>query len=471
MQPDGMKPGLKIPTKKNQETQQPNLYEVRWALNTTLRNIKPADWGKEFFRAAVLDQPLKNPAAQQYANTIMRESLRLGGFTDTILEELPGELKTPDLEVKMRSIENEYIDLLTQEIERTGNINPNRIAEQDIEFQFEPAQPTEAIPTPTRTTTPTSGNAKPLAGIDLTPNINDTMNLYNRVQQGQLAITPNGDFYTIQQFYRSVPPTQIDLQIDTSPTLPPTVQKLKPPNDPATYIVLSEWGNMHISMRNLNENQIKSIEQSYKSRQNDPDIKKMSLFGYYVNYYAQPISGDQIKNIIREQWRTATNSSFVRFIRERSSQKPVWIRLINDPFQDNETMGTVVVSLTNLQKEALQNARKLNKSPIRWQAVKTPIPNSQSAIYLLVPTFLQENGTYKPYYIEFKGKNPFLYHFQFDSVGQVSSAANMILFNNRWITPANIGIKGQNLKKDIEALVKYLNSNDVMIGPHWIKSV
>ena len=64
-----------------------------------------------------------------------------------------------------------------------------------------------------------------------------------------------------------------------------------------------------------------------------------------------------------------------------------------------------------------------------------------------------------------------MYHFQFDSVGQVASSAKMIIYQNRWQTPSTIGINGRNLQKDIEAFVNYLNKNEVMIGPHWVKLV
>jgi hypothetical protein len=102
--------------------------------------------------------------------------------------------------------------------------------------------------------------------------------------------------------------------------------------------------------------------------------------------------------------------------------------------------------------------------------VQVPLPNTNATVYLLIPTFLQSDGTYKPYYIQFGNNNPYMYHIQFDNAAQVASTASMIIHQNRWQRPASIGINGRSLQNDIAKLVEYLNKNQVLIGPHWIKA-
>ncbi len=469
--PDHLLQSVKIPQRVGVQTTDPLKTYLNWATNVTLKQVKPVPWGREFFMASVFDKPLKTPAAQQYANQIIKESIKLGGFTDEVLQELPPELKTPDLEVKLRNIENDLIDLFTRDIESTGQIKPRSIPTQLL--PEEPPTPTESVvvqrPLATRTSQP-SGRAFTAGNPQI--DINRVMKLGEAIRLGNPTRTPQGDFYNLQEFIlASQPISKIDLKIDTKAQLPTHIKPLNPPSDPSTYLFLSQWGNMHVSMKDLTPETIKNLEQRFnQAKAADQSLKRSNLFVYYVNN-SRPIVDEQLRRLIQEQWKQGQDRPFVQFITRRQQQKPVWIRVINDPFDGPDTMGLVVTNLVNIQSEAIKNAQSIGKPPIKWHAVQVPLPNTKSVVYLLVPTFLQSDGTYKPYYIQIGNNNPYMFHIQFDNAAQVASSANMIIYQNRWQRPATIGINGRSLKNDIEKLVEYLNKNEVLIGPHWIKSV
>jgi hypothetical protein len=468
--------GIKIPQKAEVQTSDPLKPHLSWAVNTTLKKFNPVPWGKEFFMANVFDQPLKTPAAQQFANQIIKESIKLGGFTDEVLQELPPDLKTPDLEVRLRNLENDLIDLFTRDIERTGQINPRSIPAQVFpeEAQVLPEGGFAAEPVTTRPSQPTGVAGRAFSAGSPQIDVNQLMKLGDAIRQGNLARTPQGGFYNFQEFLLATQPiSNIDLRIDTQAQMPANIKRLNPPNDPTTYLFLSQWGNMHISMKDLNPATISNLEQRFEqAKKVDPSLKKSSLFAYYLNS-ARPITDEQLRRLIEQQWKQGQEQRipFVQFITNRQRQKPVWIRVINDPFEGPETMGLVVTNLINAQKEAIKNAQNTNKSPVRWQAVQVPLPNTKTTVYLLTPTFLQSDGTYKPYYIQFGNGNPYMYHIQFDNAAQVASTASMIIHQNRWQRPSSIGINGRSLQNDIAKLVEYLNKNEVLIGPHWIKAV
>jgi hypothetical protein len=298
------------------------------------------------------------------------------------------------------------------------------------------------------------------------------MQLGNSIRQGNLARTPQGGFYNFQEFLLAMQPvSNIDLKIDTQSQMPSNIKRLNPPNDPTTYLFLSQWGNMHISMKDLTPETISQLEQRFKEAQKtDPSLRKSSLFAYYLNN-ARPITDDQLRMLIQQQWKLGENRPFVQFINNRQREKPVLIRVINDPFEGPDTMGLVVTNLVNAQREAIKNAQGTQRSPVNWQVVQVPLPNTKSVVYLLIPTFLQSDGTYKPYYIQIGNGNPYMYHIQFDNAAQVASTASMIIHQDRWQRPSSIGINGRDIKNDIGKLVEYLNKNQVLIGPHWIKSV
>jgi hypothetical protein len=225
-------------------------------------------------------------------------------------------------------------------------------------------------------------------------------------------------------------------------------------------------------MKNLTPQTIKALEQRFnQAKKADPSLRRSNLFVYYISN-SRPITDEQLRRLIEEQWKQGRDMQFVKFITTRQQEKPVWVRVLNDPFENPETMGLVVTNLVNAQQKAIKNAQSNpGKSPVRWHAVQVPLPNTKSVVYLLVPTFLQSDGTYKPYYIQIGNNNPYMYHIQFDNAAQVANSASMIIHKNRWQGPSSIGINGRNLQKDIEKLVEYLNKNEVLIGLHWIKSV
>jgi hypothetical protein len=471
--PDHLLRGVKIPQQAGIKTADPLQAHLNWAINTTLRNFKPVPWGKEFFMASVFDKPLKTPAAKQFANQIIKESIKLGGFADEVLQELPADLKTPDLEVKLRNLENELIDLFTRDLERIGQINPKSIPTRVILGEDQELPQDTGISKPITTTSRpigTSGRAFSAGTPQI--DVNRVMKLGEAIRQGSLAKNPQGGFYNFQELVLAMQPiTNIDLKIDTKAQIPTNIKQLNPPNDPTTYLFLSQWGNMHISMKNLTPETIKNLEKQFnRAKSVDPSLKRSNLFVYYVSN-SRPITDEQLRRLIEEQWKQGRDMQFVKFITTRQQEKPVWVRVLNDPFEGPETMGLVVTNLVNAQKEAIRNAQSLRKSPIRWQAVQVPLPNTKSVVYLLVPTFLQSDGTYKPYYIQIGNNNPYMYHIQFDNAAQVASAASMIIHQNRWQGPSSIGINGRSLQKDIEKFVEYLNKNEVLIGLHWIKSV
>jgi len=474
--PDHLMQGIKIPQRAEVQASDPLKPHLSWAVNTTLGHFKPVPWGKEFFMASVFDKPLKTPAAKQFASQIIKESIKLGGFTDEVLQELPPDLKTPDLEIKLRNLENDLIDLFTRDIERTGQINPRSIPIQAFaeEDQVLPENVPSATPVATRPSQPTGVTGRAFSAGSPQIDVNRIMQLGNTIRQGNLARTPQGGFYNFQEFLLATQPiTNIDLKIDTKAQVPTNIKKLNPPDDPTTYLFLSQWGNMHISMKDLTPDTINNLEQRFKQAQSvDPSLKKASLFAYYLNS-ARPITDEQLRRLIEEQWKQGQRRKipFVEFITNRQRQKPVWIRVINDPFEDPDTMGLIVTNLVNAQREAIKNAQNTGKSPVRWQAVQVPLPNTKSVVYLLIPTFLQNDGTYKPYYIQVGNRNPYMYHIQFDNAAQVANTASMIIHQNRWQRPSSIGINGRSLQNDIAKLVEYLNKNQVLIGPHWIKSL
>jgi len=476
--PDHLLQGIKIPQRAEIQTSDPLKPHLSWAINTTLKKFNPVPWGQEFFRATVFDQPLKTPAAQQFANQIIKESIKLGGFTDEVLQELPPDLKTPDLEIKLRNLENDLIDLFTRDIERTGQINPRSIPAQGFteEMQVIPEGLPAAETVTTRPSQPTKVAGRAFSASNPQIDVNQIMQLGNTIRQGGLARTPQGGFYNFQEFLLATQPiSNIDLRIDTKAQVPTTIKKLNPPDDPTTYLFLSQWGNMHLSMKDLNQDTISNLEQRFKQAQNDdPSLRKSSLFAYYLNN-ARPITDDQLRRLIEEQWKEGQRRRipFVEFITNRQRQNPVWIRVINDPFASPDTMGLVVTNLVNAQSEAIKNANTQGsrKSPVNWQVVQVPLPNTKSFVYLLIPTFLQSDGTYKPYYVQFGNNNPYMYHIQFDNAAQVASTASMIIHKDRWQRPSSIGINGRDIKNDIAKLAEYLNKNQVLIGPHWIKAV
>jgi hypothetical protein len=474
--PDHLMQGVKIPQRAEVQTSDPLKPHLSWAINTTLKQFNPPPWGKEFFMANVFDQPLKTPAAQQYANQIIKESIKLGGFTDEVLRDLPPDLKTPDLEIKLRNLENDLIDLFTRDIERTGQINPRSISAQTFteEDQFFPEGVPASTPVATRPSQPTRVAGHAFSAGSPQIDVNQLMKLGDAIRQGNLARTPQGDFYNFQEFLLATQPiSNIDLKIDTTAQVPESIKKLNPPDDPTTYLFLSQWGNMHLSMKDLNPETIRNLEQKFEeAKKVDPSLKKSSLFAYYLSN-ARPITDEQLRRLIQEQWKQGRNIPFVQFINNRQQQKPVWIRVINDPFEGPDTMGLVVTNLVNAQKEAIKNANAQGsqKSPVRWQAVQIPLPTTKSTVYLLIPTFLQSDGSYKPYYVQFGNNNPYMYHIQFDNAAQVASTASMIIHQNRWQRPSSIGINGRDIKNDIAKLVDYLNKNQVLIGPHWIKAI
>ena len=476
--PDHLMQGIKIPQRADVQASDPLKLHLSWAINTTLKKFNPVPWGQEFFRANVFDQPLKTPAAQQFANQIIKESIKLGGFTDEVLQDLPPDLKTPDLEIKLRNLENDLIDLFTRDIERTGQINPRSIPAQGFteEMQVIPEGLPAAETVTTRPSQPTKVAGRAFSASNPQIDVNQIMQLGNTIRQGGLARTPQGGFYNFQEFLLATQPiSNIDLRIDTKAQVPTTIKKLNPPDDPTTYLFLSQWGNMHLSMKDLNQDTISNLEQRFKQAQNDdPSLRKSSLFAYYLNN-ARPITDDQLRRLIEEQWKEGQRRRipFVEFITNRQRQNPVWIRVINDPFASPDTMGLVVTNLVNAQSEAIKNANTQGsrKSPVNWQVVQVPLPNTKSFVYLLIPTFLQSDGTYKPYYVQFGNNNPYMYHIQFDNAAQVASTASMIIHKDRWQRPSSIGINGRDIKKDIAKLAEYLNKNQVLIGPHWIKAV
>ena len=476
--PDHLMQGIKIPQRADVQASDPLKLHLSWAINTTLKKFNPVPWGQEFFRANVFDQPLKTPAAQQFANQIIKESIKLGGFTDEVLQDLPPDLKTPDLEIKLRNLENDLIDLFTRDIERTGQINPRSIPAQGFteEMQVIPEGLPAAETVTTRPSQPTKVAGRAFSASNPQIDVNQIMQLGNTIRQGGLARTPQGGFYNFQEFLLATQPiSNIDLRIDTKAQVPTTIKKLNPPDDPTTYLFLSQWGNMHLSMKDLNEDTISNLEQRFNQAQrDDPSLKKSSLFAYYLNS-ARPITDDQLRRLIEEQWKEGQRRriSFVEFITNRQRQNPVWIRVINDPFASPDTMGLVVTNLVNAQSEAIKNANAQGsrKSPVNWQVVQVPLPDTKSFVYLLIPTFLQSDGTYKPYYIQVGNGNPYMYHIQFDNAAQVASTASMIIHKDRWQRPSSIGINGRDIKKDIAKLAEYLNKNQVLIGPHWIKAV
>ena len=476
--PDHLMQGIKIPQRADVQASDPLKLHLSWAINTTLKKFNPVPWGQEFFRANVFDQPLKTPAAQQFANQIIKESIKLGGFTDEVLQDLPPDLKTPDLEIKLRNLENDLIDLFTRDIERTGQINPRSIPAQGFteEMQVIPEGLPAAETVTTRPSQPTKVAGRAFSASNPQIDVNQIMQLGNTIRQGGLARTPQGGFYNFQEFLLATQPiSNIDLRIDTKAQVPTTIKKLNPPDDPTTYLFLSQWGNMHLSMKDLNEDTISNLEQRFNQAQrDDPSLKKSSLFAYYLNS-ARPITDDQLRRLIEEQWKEGQRRriSFVEFITNRQLQNPVLIRVINDPFASPDTMGLVVTNLVNAQSEAIKNANTQGsrKSPVNWQVVQVPLPNTKSFVYLLIPTFLQSDGTYKPYYIQVGNGNPYMYHIQFDNAAQVANTASMIIHKDRWQRPSSIGINGRDIKKDIGKLVEYLNNNQVLIGPHWIKSI
>ena len=474
--PDHLLQGIKIPQRAEIQTSDPLKPHLSWAINTTLKKFNPVPWGQEFFRATVFDQPLKTPAAQQFANQIIKESIKLGGFTDEVLQELPPDLKTPDLEIKLRNLENDLIDLFTRDIERTGQINPRSIPPQALleETQVLPESVPALEPVTTRPSQPTKVAGRAFSASSPQIDVNQIMQLSNTIREGKLAKTPQDGFYNFQEFLLATQPiSNIDLRIDTQAQMPENIKKLNPPNDPTTYLFLSQWGNMHLSMKDLTPDTISNLEQRFtQAQRDDPSLKKSSLFAYYLNN-ARPITDDQLRMLIQQQWNQGQNMQFVKFINNRRREKPVWIRVINDPFANPDTMGLVVTNLVNAQKEAIKNANAQGsqKSPVNWQVVQVPLPNTKSTVYLLIPTFLQSDGTYKPYYVQFGNNNPYMYHIQFDNAAQVASTASMIIHKDRWQRPSSIGINGRDIKKDIGKLVEYLNNNQVLIGPHWIKSI
>jgi hypothetical protein len=387
-------------------------------------------------------------------------------------------LKTPDLEIKLRNLENDLIDLFTRDIERTGQINPRSIPAQGFteEIQVIPEGLPAAETVTTRPSQPTKVAGRAFSASNPQIDVNQIMQLSNTIREGKLAKTPQGGFYNFQEFLLATQPiSNIDLRIDTQAQMPANIKRLNPPNDPTTYLFLSQWGNMHLSMKDLNEDTISNLEQRFKeAQQADPSLKKSSLFAYYLNS-ARPITDDQLRRLIEEQWKEGQRRRipFVEFITNRQRQNPVWIRVINDPFASPDTMGLVVTNLVNAQSEAIKNANTQGsrKSPVNWQVVQVPLPNTKSFVYLLIPTFLQSDGTYKPYYIQVGNGNPYMYHIQFDNAAQVASTASMIIHKDRWQRPSSIGINGRDIKNDIAKLAEYLNKNQVLIGPHWIKAV
>jgi len=368
--------------------------------------------------------------------------------------------------------------LFTRDIERTGQINPRSIPAQGFteEMQVIPEGLPAAETVTTRPSQPTKVAGRAFSASNPQIDVNQIMQLGNTIRQGGLARTPQGGFYNFQEFLLATQPiSNIDLRIDTKAQVPTTIKKLNPPDDPTTYLFLSQWGNMHLSMKDLNEDTISNLEQRFNQAQrDDPSLKKSSLFAYYLNS-ARPITDDQLRRLIEEQWKEGQRRriSFVEFITNRQLQNPVLIRVINDPFASPDTMGLVVTNLVNAQSEAIKNANAQGsqKSPVNWQVVQVPLPNTKSFVYLLIPTFLQSDGTYKPYYIQVGNGNPYMYHIQFDNAAQVASTASMIIHKDRWQRPSSIGINGRDIKKDIAKLAEYLNKNQVLIGPHWIKAV